>query len=83
MEYSQFGGHRKESNVSDVDLTDTENCILCFSSLQYFALGKCNHKNVCHTCILRLRIIMKDNQCPICKADLAEILIGENIELTF
>jgi hypothetical protein len=64
--------------VSDLDLTDLEHCILCFNDLRFFALGKCNHKNVCHTCILRLRLIMKDNQCPICKTHLDEIVIAEN-----
>ena len=82
MEYSEFGG-RKESNISDVDLTDKEHCILCFNDLQYIALGKCNHKNVCHLCILRLRLIIKDIKCPICKTPCEEILISENKDITF
>lgn len=81
--HSDYDYSRKESAVSESDLLDTEHCILCFNDLRYFGLGKCNHKNVCHTCILRLRLIMKDNHCPICKTDLDEILIAEDQSLTF
>ena len=75
---------RRESNVSEVDsLFDTEHCILCFNDLKLFGLGRCNHKNVCHTCILRLRLIIKDYKCPICKTNLEEVLIAEDQSITF
>ena len=32
---------------------------------------------------MRLRIILEDEQCPICKADLDEIVISEDKELTW
>lgn len=80
MEYSAFAKHsqRKESNLSDVDLTDHEHCLLCFNNMRLFSLGKCNHKNICHICSLRMRLIIKDKNCPICKTELEEILITEN-----
>ena len=74
---------RKESNVSDIDLSDKEHCILCFNDLRFFALGKCNHKSVCHICILRLRLIMKDIQCPICKTKCDELMIAEDLSFDF
>jgi Zinc finger, C3HC4 type (RING finger) len=78
-------GYRRVSDVSatDVDLSDKEHCILCFNDMKYFALGKCNHKNVCHTCILRLRCIIKDKKCPICKTECEELCIAETPILTF
>ena len=80
MEYSAFGKDslRKGSNLSDIDLTDHEHCLLCYNQLRVFSLGKCNHKNICHICALRLRIIMKDKQCPICKTECDEIVIAED-----
>lgn len=54
---------RAESNVSavsDLDLNDLDNCILCFNQIRHFAMGKCNHKNVCHKCVLRIRLVMND-----------------------
>jgi len=52
-----------------------ESCILCFNAIQYFAVGSCNHKNVCHKCVLRVRLLMKDKKCSMCKTELEEILI--------
>ena len=76
---------RKESNVSahTVEVTDENSCILCFDELKFFALGPCDHRNVCHTCALRLRFVLEDEQCPICKADLDEIVITEDKDLTW
>ena len=78
VEYRKKGedSSRRVSDVSDVDLSDQEHCILCFNDKAYFALGRCNHKNVCHTCILRLRFIMNDKKCPICKTECDELLIA-------
>ena len=86
MEYSAFPHQekfRRDSNISDVDISDKEHCLLCYNNLQFFQLGKCNHKNICHTCGLRLRLIIKDLQCSICKTDLTEIVISEDQSLTF
>ncbi|TNV82752.1 hypothetical protein FGO68_gene9056 [Halteria grandinella] len=88
VEYNKFGASAAARRVSDVttedlDLTDKEHCILCFNDMKYFALGKCNHKNVCHTCILRLRFIMKDMKCPICKTVSEEVLIAESESLNY
>ena len=87
VEYSRFGAPRKTSNVSDVgsvvDLSDREHCILCFNDMRFFGLGICNHKNVCHTCILRLRFILKDKKCPICKTQSEELLIAETQSITY
>ena len=47
------------------------------------ALGPCNHKNVCHTCSLRLRLILEDEECPVCRADLDEIVITDDRTLTW
>ena len=69
---------RVESNVSESD-----NCILCYNVIDFFAIGICDHKNTCHKCSLRLRLIMKDEKCSICKAELEEILISKNKSITW
>jgi len=75
---------RAESNISDVDLTDTEHCVLCFNTLDYFGMGKCEHKHVCLTCTLRLRLIIKNVHCPICKTDLTDgIAISMDRKITW
>ena len=75
---------RKTSNVdSDLDLTDLEHCILCYNDMKYFVMGKCEHKNVCHKCCLRIRLIMKDDKCSICKAVLDEVIVSKEKYLTW
>ena len=56
---------------------------MCFNELRFFALGACDHKNVCHTCALRMRLILEDENCPICKAELDEIVITGDKDMTW
>ena len=70
---------RLESDVSDGPVA----CILCWNPVQYFAMGKCNHKNVCHKCSLRIRLIMKDKKCSICKTELLEIVVSSDMSITW
>ena len=44
-----------------------DTCLLCCNKLTRVAVGKCNHSHICMLCALRLRWIMKDILCPICK----------------
>jgi len=74
---------RAESNVSDIDLTDLEHCILCFNEIQFYAMGTCDHKNVCHKCSLRIRLVMNDKHCSICKTELDEIVVASKKDLTW
>lgn len=38
------------------------------------AVGCCNHKEVCARCALRMRLNYQDTACPLCKAELEEVL---------
>ena len=69
---------RAESGVSD-----QSSCILCYSDIKFYAMGKCDHKNVCHKCSLRIRLVMKDMKCSMCKTELDEIVIASDQDLTW
>mmetsp|Transcript_1113 Transcript_1113/g.935 ORF Transcript_1113/g.935 Transcript_1113/m.935 type:complete len:126 (-) Transcript_1113:61-438(-) len=43
--------------------------------LIYVAVGHCGHHNVCWLCALRLRWLMNDRACPMCKEDLSTIVL--------
>ncbi len=62
---------RKESDL------DKLNCIICKEDRDFFAIGSCEHRKVCHYCALRSRILYKDLKCPICMTKLDEIFIFE------
>ena len=49
-------------------------CVLCCDPLKFVCVGKCNHKNMCEKCTLRMRILIKDFHCPLCKVRVFHIL---------
>ena len=76
---------RVDSRVSEQEIanSDQESCILCFNATQYFALGSCGHKNVCAQCSLRIRLLMDDKNCTLCKQELGEVIITQDKKLTW
>lgn len=53
-------------------------CWVCCQEMQFHAVGSCGHNDMCMRCALRLRILLKDYRCPICKAELERVLITDN-----
>ena len=51
------------SDLGEIDLSDLDHCVLCFNEMKVVIVGVCNHKNVCLTCALRVRIIMEETKC--------------------
>jgi hypothetical protein len=55
---------RAQSDVSaEIDVTNLENCVLCYNGMRVFILGKCNHKNICINCAFRVRLLMDEKKC--------------------
>ncbi|KAL1553032.1 RING-type E3 ubiquitin transferase [Salvia divinorum] len=46
-----------------------DSCAVCAESLEWVAYGACGHKDVCSTCVARLRFICNDRSCCICKTE--------------
>ncbi|KAL3686871.1 hypothetical protein R1sor_013180 [Riccia sorocarpa] len=44
-------------------------CAVCAEPLEWVGYGPCGHREVCYTCIVRLRFILDDKRCCICKQD--------------
>ncbi len=49
-------------------------CLVCMDPIQVFAVGKCNHRNICARCNLKQRIFFKDVACLMCKAQLPTMI---------
>ncbi|WOG87218.1 hypothetical protein DCAR_0206441 [Daucus carota subsp. sativus] len=45
-----------------------DSCAVCAETLEWVAYGPCGHKDVCSTCVVRLRFICDDRRCCICKS---------------
>ena len=76
---------RIDSKVSEKEIAeaDKESCILCFNEITFFALGSCSHTAVCAKCSLRIRLLMDDKNCTLCKQELNEIVITSDRSLTW
>ncbi|XWS76707.1 hypothetical protein CRYUN_Cryun01aG0200800 [Craigia yunnanensis] len=44
-----------------------DSCAVCADNLEWVAYGACGHRDVCSTCVARLRFICDDRRCCICK----------------
>ncbi|AQL09127.1 Putative RING zinc finger domain superfamily protein [Zea mays] len=42
-------------------------CAVCADTMDWVAYGLCGHREVCSTCVARLRLVMDDKRCCICK----------------
>ena len=84
VENEMMGRSRAQSDVSaDLDLTDLEKCVLCYNEMRFYILGRCNHKNVCINCALRVRLLMEDSKCQICRTDLEEVFVTQDPNMTW
>lgn len=59
--------------------SEFEHCLICCQDKPKFAaVGKCGHTEVCWLCAVRLRALLKDTTCPMCKEDLPQVAIVSN-----
>lgn len=50
--------------------------MLCTNPISFYAVGTCNHLGICSKCSMRMRMIMKDHSCPMCKTDLDRVIVS-------
>ncbi|KDO19068.1 hypothetical protein SPRG_21606 [Saprolegnia parasitica CBS 223.65] len=55
------------TTTTNEDDGEDECCLVCAEPFTYHAIGECNHAGICSLCSMRMRLLMKDKQCPICK----------------
>ncbi|KAG8084960.1 hypothetical protein GUJ93_ZPchr0010g10220 [Zizania palustris] len=52
-----------------------DSCAVCADALEWVAYGPCGHREVCSTCVVRLRFVMDDPCCCICKTHCAYVFV--------
>ncbi|GAA0146572.1 ubiquitin-protein ligase [Lithospermum erythrorhizon] len=52
-----------------------DSCAVCAETLEWVAYGPCGHKDVCSTCVARLRFICDDRRCCICKTESNSVFV--------
>ncbi|KAG5514087.1 hypothetical protein RHGRI_035478 [Rhododendron griersonianum] len=52
-----------------------DSCAVCAETLEWVAYGPCGHREVCSTCVARLRFICDDRRCCICKSESDSVFV--------
>ncbi|XP_062231081.1 uncharacterized protein LOC133928662 isoform X2 [Phragmites australis] len=52
-----------------------DSCAVCADALEWVAYGPCGHREVCSTCVVRLRFVMGDKHCCICKTHCPSVFV--------
>ncbi|KAL7246426.1 hypothetical protein ACSBR2_001513 [Camellia fascicularis] len=55
-------------------------CAVCAETLEWVAYGACGRREVCSTCIARLRFICNDRRCCICKTESNVVFVTKTRE---
>ena len=58
-------------------------CSVCCEFTPSFFIGVCNHRDLCLRCGLRLRLLLNDPKCPICKTPLPQIVVSRDKDRPF
>jgi hypothetical protein len=58
-------------------------CLVCCEDLRVVALGACNHRSVCALCSIRLRQLLGDSACILCKRTLEHVVMTTHSDKNF
>jgi len=61
----------------------SESCFICLEPFEFFALGKCNHREQCSLCCLRRRMLYGQTECPICRNPQDKVIISDDFRKSF
>ncbi len=50
-----------------------EFCIVCADPLDWTGYGSCGHKEACSRCVARLRFVLGDRKCVICREESPQV----------
>ena len=54
-------------------------CVICTEAIKYYAVPEnCGHNMVCWNCILKQRLKLDDEKCPMCKEMSTRVLITDD-----
>ena len=64
-------------------LQNFEVCVCCCERFREVGVGPCNHPIACGLCNLRLRLLLNETNCVICKQSLDQLYITSHRGMTF
>lgn len=58
---------------------NTHTCVVCYKNVEIYSIGMCEHP-VCYECSTRMRVLCRQNECPICRQDLPKVVFTRKIK---
>ncbi|KAJ4441141.1 hypothetical protein ANN_10991 [Periplaneta americana] len=55
-------------------------CVVCFKNVVIYSIGDCDHP-VCYECSTRMRVLCRQNECPICRQDMPKVIFTKEVQL--
>jgi hypothetical protein len=72
------GAHVDDEGSSTTEYAaDAPECLICCEKIQYYAVGECNHAEVCALCSVRMRLLYDDRDCCMCKKALDRVYVAK------
>jgi E3 ubiquitin-protein ligase ZNF598 len=56
-------------------LRPTPDCLVCLEPIEQYAIGGCNHREVCAHCVLKIRLLGNELNCSLCKRPLDVLVV--------
>ncbi|XP_065084383.1 E3 ubiquitin-protein ligase ZNF598 isoform X2 [Ochlerotatus camptorhynchus] len=75
---SSSTGNMKHSSLSESSEQNDTVCVVCFKPILFYAIGECDHL-CCFECSTRIRVLCRQNDCPICRRDLAKVIFSKTL----
>lgn len=61
------------------DSFNNNTCVVCYKNVDIYSIGMCEHP-VCYECSTRMRVLCRQNECPICRQDLPKVVFTKEIK---
>ncbi|XP_014485601.1 PREDICTED: zinc finger protein 598 [Dinoponera quadriceps] len=61
------------------DSFNSNTCVVCYKNVEIYSIGMCEHP-VCYECSTRMRVLCRQNECPICRQDLPKVVFTREIK---
>ncbi|XP_072755745.1 E3 ubiquitin-protein ligase ZNF598 [Anoplolepis gracilipes] len=61
------------------DSFNNNTCVVCYKNVDIYSIGMCEHP-VCYECSTRMRVLCRQNECPICRQDLPKVVFTQEIK---
>lgn len=63
----------------NIDGSNNNTCVVCYKNVDIYSIGMCEHP-VCYECSTRMRVLCRQNECPICRQDLPKVVFTREIK---